>query len=356
MTHKIVFTGGGTAGHVTPNVALISELKKEGWDIDYLGTKNSVEQEIISDINVPFHSVNSGKLRRYFSWKNFIDPIKILFGIAQSTWKLFKLKPDIVFSKGGFVAFPVVVGAWLNRIPVVVHESDMSPGLANRLCFPFASKICLTFEPALKFIKSKTLIEVTGTPIRAQLLEGSKIKGLEYCKFNSKKPCLLVVGGSLGSQKINDCVRAALLELLQSYQIIHICGKGNFSDEQQDQTGYFQVEYAKEELADLFAAADIVISRAGANALYEILAFKKPHILIPLSKKASRGDQIQNAKYFKAKGISSVIVEEKLSKKHLLEALQNLQPEINNKIAAMEALAIESGTQPILKVIHETLS
>jgi UDP-N-acetylglucosamine--N-acetylmuramyl-(pentapeptide) pyrophosphoryl-undecaprenol N-acetylglucosamine transferase len=353
MSQSIVFTGGGTAGHVTPNLALIKEFSADGWTINYIGSADGIEKGMIQNIGIPFHAVNSGKLRRYFSLKNILDPFKILVGIAQSFWLFHKLKPDVVFSKGGFVAFPVVVGAWLNRIPVVAHESDMTPGLANRLCFPFVNKICLTFDAGKKHFKRQDKINVTGTPIRQQLFEGNKLRGLELCGFNSDKPCLLVIGGSLGAGSINQSVRAALGELLKEYQVIHLCGKGKIDASLNSLAGYRQFEYANDELADLFAISSVIISRAGANSLYEILALGKPHILIPLSAQVSRGDQIQNARYFQGLGISVVIQDKSLNTETLLSGLQDVmknQSDIDKKI---RALKIKSATDKIVAIIKE---
>lgn len=353
MSPSIVFTGGGTAGHVTPNIALIKEFRKEGWNVEYIGSVSGIEKEMIEPLDIPFHGVSSGKLRRYFSLKNLLDPFKIILGIIQSFLLFYKIKPDVVFSKGGFVAFPVVVGAWLNRIPIVAHESDMSPGLANRLSFPFVNKICLTFDAGKKYFKSQDKIEVTGTPIRQQLLTGNRMKGLELCGFNSSKPCLLVVGGSLGAGSINSCIRSALKQLTSEFQVIHLCGKGKLDSSLVGVEGYCQFEYANEELADLFAASSVVISRAGANSLYEILALGKPHILIPISSQVSRGDQIQNARYFQGLGISVVIQDELLKADILLQAVQDVmrkKDEIDSKI---RALKIESATDKIVAIIKE---
>ena len=353
MIPSIVFTGGGTAGHVTPNVALINEFKREGWNIDYVGSNAGIEKEMIQTLGIPFHAVSSGKLRRYFSLKNLLEPFKIIVGIVQAFWLFHKLRPDVVFSKGGFVAFPVVVGAWLNRIPVIAHESDMSPGLANRLSFPFVNKICLTFDAAKKHFKSQEKIEITGTPIREQLFAGNRAKGLELCGFNAEKPCLLAIGGSLGAGSINQSVRKALPQLTQEFQVIHLCGKGKVDNSLKGKEGYCQFEYANEELAHLFAASSVVISRAGANSLYEILALGKAHILIPISSQVSRGDQIQNARYFQGLGISVVIQDQSLNADTLLHAVQELmlnKSDIDNKI---KALKIESAAHKIVAIIKE---
>ncbi|MBA2655507.1 MAG: undecaprenyldiphospho-muramoylpentapeptide beta-N-acetylglucosaminyltransferase [Tatlockia sp.] len=355
MNPRIVFTGGGTAGHVTPNLALIEALQKDSWQIDYIGSEEGVEKGMVAPLNIPYHTISTGKLRRYFSWQNFIDPFKTIFGIGQAYCILKKQKTDLVFSKGGFVALPVVIAAWLNRIPVLAHESDMSPGLANRLSFPFVDKICVTFEAARQHFKTKEKVEVTGTPIRQDLFNGVKEKALALCGFNAEKPCLLVMGGSLGSLRLNNALRTALPSICKTYQVIHLCGKGKVDAAFVNYAGYHQFEYANKELADLFAAADLVVSRAGANSLYEILALAKPHILIPLPCNASRGDQIQNALFFKEQGLSTVIDDELLTTENLLEAINNVGLCRNEIIKKIKALNIESATQKIIGLIKEQL-
>lgn len=353
MNPSILFTGGGTAGHVTPNIALIDELQHDGWDVAYVGSADGIEKTIMDKIGIRFYSVANGKLRRYYSMKNLLDPFKIVWGIFQSIFLIAKLKPSVVFSKGGFVAFPVVVGAYLNRVPVIAHESDISPGLATRLCLPFVNKLCLTFEAGKKYFKKQDKIVVTGTPIRQQLFTGSASKGLKLCGFNEDKPCILVIGGSLGAGSINKCIREHLEQLTKQFQIIHICGKDKIDTNLNQMLGYKQLEYANEELADYFAAANFVISRSGANSLYEILALNKAHILIPLSAKASRGDQIQNARYFQEQGISIVIQDEDLSGDTLTKAIAELmqnKAEIEQKI---KALHIASAAEKIVAIIKE---
>ena len=354
MTTKIVFTGGGTAGHVTPNMALIEAFQSQNWKIDYIGSNDGVEKRMITAINIPYHAVRCGKLRRYFSWKNFYDPINMIVGIMQASWLLWRLKPTIVFSKGGFVAFPVVVGAWLNRIPVIAHESDMSPGLANRLSFPFVDKICVNFEEAKRHFKDKSKIAVTGTPIRQALFKGDKASGLALCGFSNEKPCLLIIGGSQGATSINNTIRQALPTLTQKYQVIHLCGKGNVDSSLVNQPGYVQFEYANEELPDLFAASDVVISRAGANSLCEILALEKPHLLVPLSRKASRGDQIQNARYFERQGISQVIEEELLTQDTLLSNLEQIEERYDEIVKRIASLNIQSATAIVEDIIVQS--
>ncbi|MCX7117642.1 MAG: undecaprenyldiphospho-muramoylpentapeptide beta-N-acetylglucosaminyltransferase [Legionellales bacterium] len=353
MSPRIVLTGGGTAGHVTPNIALIEVLQTEGWNIDYVGSADGVECGMMKAKSIPFHAVRSGKLRRYLSWKNLWDPVNILIGIVQSFVLLRQLKPAIVFSKGGFVAFPVVVGAWLNRIPIVAHESDLTPGLANRLSFPFVTHICVTFAAGKQYFKRPEKVIITGTPIREQLLHGVAEKGLNECGFNRDKPCLLVVGGSQGAMAMNRCVRLLLDPLLERFQVIHLCGRGKVDSTLMQKVGYYQKEYADDELGDLFAASDLVISRAGANAVYEILALKKPHILIPLSLKVSRGDQVQNARFFKDQSISGVLSEEDLTPESLLAEIDSVWSKRKEIIQKIEALGIQSATLTIVQLLKE---
>ncbi|WP_367605925.1 undecaprenyldiphospho-muramoylpentapeptide beta-N-acetylglucosaminyltransferase [Legionella sp. W05-934-2] len=349
---NIVLTGGGTAGHVTPNIALINALQEQSAQLSYIGSAHGPEAEIISKVSIPFFAISCGKLRRYFSWQNFIDPFKTLAGIVQAWRHLRKIKPDLVFSKGGFVAFPVVVAAWLRRIPVIVHESDFTPGLANKLSFPFASKICLTFAAAKKHIRQQDKTMVTGTPIRPTLFLGDKAQGLSLCGFDGKLPVLMVMGGSLGSQTINEVLRACLPDLISAFSIIHICGRGNL-DDSFDCINYCQFDYVDESLPHLFAAADMIVTRAGANALYEILALKIPNLLIPLPLKASRGDQIDNAKYFAKLGVSRVLFEEDLTKTSFTSAVHLLAQDRQTLKDKLQQINIQSATPELLMLFKE---
>ena len=302
MKH-IVLTGGGTAGHVTPNIALIPRLKELGYEISYIGSLDGIEKKLIEELNIPYYGIASGKLRRYFDLKNFSDPFKVLKGYAQSRKLLKKLKPDVIFSKGGFVTVPVVVAAKSCKIPAIIHESDMTPGLANKLAIPSATKVCCNFPETLKHLPEEKAV-LTGTPIRQELLSGDKLEALKFCGFTANKPVIMIIGGSLGAAAVNDSMRKILPELLKDFQVVHLCGKGKLDESLQNTEGYIQFEYIKKELADLFALADIVVSRAGANAICELLALQKPNLLIPLSAKASRGDQILNARSFEKQGYS----------------------------------------------------
>lgn len=346
---KIVLTGGGTAGHVNPHFALIPHLQKSGWEIHYIGTHDGIERELIEP-RLPYNPISAGKLRRYFDVKNLSDPFRVLKGIAEAYRVLRRIRPRVVFSKGGFVSVPVTVAAWLLGIPVILHESDLTPGLANKLSLPFASELCLTFPDSLKYVKGKGT--VTGTPIRAELLAGQKSEGLRLCGFAEDVPVLLVMGGSQGAGVFNQVIRENLPVLAERYQIIHLCGKGNL-DQAVKHPRYCQVEYAKEELAHLLAAADYALSRAGANAIFELLALAKPHVLVPLSKKASRGDQILNAASFARQGFSLVIQEEELNLQSLLDNLTRLEENKEQFIAAMQASQVKDGTQNVLRVIEQ---
>jgi len=349
---KIIMTGGGSAGHVTPNLALIPGLEHFGYEVQYIGTENGIERKIICDENIKYNIISSGKLRRYFDLKNFSDPFKVLKGVFEALKIIRKEKPNVVFSKGGFVSVPVVIGAYLNRVPVIIHESDITPGLANKISIPFASKVCVTFPESLKHIKGNKAV-LTGTPIREELFKGSKIKGKLICGFGEEKPVLMIIGGSLGSKIINDTVREMLDRLLSKYNIIHICGKGNIDNNLLAIKGYKQFDYVKDELTHLMAAADVFISRAGANVIFELLALKKPSVLIPLSAKASRGDQILNAESFRKSGFSVVIQEEELNPNVLYDKLNYVFDNKNQFMEKINKSSSNNGVENVLKVIEE---
>ncbi len=336
---KIIFTGGGSAGHVTPNLALIEKFLKENWEIGYIGSKIGIEKELITKFGVPYYAIITGKLRRYFSWQNFIDPIKVFWGIIQATILTYKLKPTVVFSKGGFVSLPVVIAAWLLRIPVIIHESDLTIGLTNKLCFPLATKICVTFPETIEQIADKTKGVVTGTPIRQDFFLGNAELGRRICGFTPDKKIILVFGGSLGAEKINKVIRMLLPTMLERFQIVHITGK-NHMDSTLQYKSYKQFEYLHEAFPHILAAADLVISRSGANSVYELIALRKPNILLPLSKTASRGDQIVNAKYCYAHGLSEMILENQLTSQLLLEKIVLVEKQSETIVAAMKQFAI----------------
>jgi UDP-N-acetylglucosamine--N-acetylmuramyl-(pentapeptide) pyrophosphoryl-undecaprenol N-acetylglucosamine transferase len=349
---RIILTGGGTAGHVTPCIALLPELKKEGYDIQYIGSYNGIERKLIEEYHIPYHGISSGKLRRYFDPKNFSDPFKVLKGYFEARKLMKSLKPDIVFSKGGFVSVPVVLAAKKYKIPAIIHESDMTPGLANKLAIPSATKVCANFPETIKYLPADKAV-LTGTPIRKELFSGNKIKGLDFCGFSANKPVILVIGGSTGSRAINEVIRGMLPTLLKEYQIVHLCGKGNLDERLNDTAGYVQYEYIKAELSDLFAAADLVISRAGANAICELLAIRKPNILIPLPAASSRGDQILNAESFERQGYSLVLKEEDVSISSLLQAIQTVMEAKHDYVNAMNQSKLNNSIETIVNLIKE---
>jgi UDP-N-acetylglucosamine--N-acetylmuramyl-(pentapeptide) pyrophosphoryl-undecaprenol N-acetylglucosamine transferase len=343
-------TGGGSAGHVTPNLALIPKLKEYGYDVEYIGTSEGIERKIIEKQNIKYHAISSGKLRRYFDVKNFSDPFKVVKGMWQAYTIIKKERPNIVFSKGGFVSVPVVIGAYFNKIPVIAHESDITPGLANKISTPYCTKVCVTFPEVLdKLGKNKAVL--TGTPIRKELLEGSRAKGLKLCGFMEGKPVLFIMGGSQGAKAINDTVRRNLSMLLAQFNIIHICGKNNADQKLKGKQGYQQFEYVEGELPDIMAAADVVVSRAGANSIFEFLALKKPNLLIPLSAKSSRGDQILNAESFEKSGFSVVIKEEDLKDEAFLVTLDKLYKDRDKYIRNMASSKVNNGVEAIVDII-----
>ncbi|KIR02593.1 UDP-N-acetylglucosamine--N-acetylmuramyl- (pentapeptide) pyrophosphoryl-undecaprenol N-acetylglucosamine transferase [Lachnospiraceae bacterium TWA4] len=344
---KIILTGGGTAGHVTPNLALVPKLKEAGFDICYVGSYNGMEKGLVQKANLPYKGISSGKLRRYFDWKNFTDPFRVLKGFSEAKKIMKEYRPDVVFSKGGFVSVPVVFAAKHYKIPVVSHESDMTPGLANKLTLSSCTKICCNFPETVKSLPADKAV-VTGCPIREELLTGSREEGLKLTGFHSDKPVLLIIGGSLGSVKVNQAVRSILPKLTKDYQVVHLCGKGNLDETLTTMPGYVQYEYMSEPLRHLFAMADVVISRAGANAICELLALKKPALLIPLSAQASRGDQILNANSFKKQGFSAVLEEEELSDERLYDEVTKLY---KNRKTYIENMTKSNQSDAVSKIV-----
>ena len=321
----IILTGGGTAGHVTPNIALIPALKTAGYDICYIGSYEGMEKSLIEDYSIPYRGIATGKFRRYFSLKNFTDPFRVIKGFTEAKRIIREIKPSIVFSKGGFVSVPVVWAAKKNHVPVIIHESDMTPGLANRLSFSSATKICCNFPETMeKLPKEKAVL--TGLPIRAELMLGDPGKAEAICRFaDPHKSVIMVVGGSLGAASVNNMIRKILPRLTEKFNVMHLCGKGKIDESLTGTEGYVQIEYAKDEMKDLFALAEIVVSRAGANAICELLALHKPNLLIPLPASASRGDQILNAQSFRKQGFSMVLDEDKdLNEDSLYDAICEL--------------------------------
>ena len=353
---QVAFTGGGTAGHVTPNVALIEAASQRGHECFYIGSKKGIEAAIVADCGVPYFGIASGKLRRYFSWQNFLDPMKILWGFFQALWILQRRRPNVLFSKGGFVAVPVVFAAALLRIKVIIHESDLTPGLANRLSAPLSDRVCLNFAETQLAFKGR-VTEVTGTPLRASLREANAERGRSYLNMQKpldpSRPILLVFGGSLGSHVLNRCVRVDLDALIERFQVVHVVGQGAVEVSLLAYPSYYQFEFLGAEFGDVLAAADLVISRAGANALYELLCFQKPQLLVPLTKAASRGDQLENAALFEEKGYAMVLSEERLAPGKLALAASELWVSKQQFLEQLQAYRRPDSVLAIWQLIEE---
>ena len=347
---KIILTGGGSSGHVTPNLALVPELVDAGYQVFYIGSHNGIERELVEEAGIPYYGISSGKMRRYRSLKNVTDIFRVCKGLTDAIGIIRKIKPDIIFSKGGFVVVPVVTAGRLLRVKTVIHESDMTPGLANKLAMPFAHKICVSFPETLaKIPKNKGIL--TGTPLRNKVFTGDRQVGLQLLGGSgAARPVLLVTGGSQGASAINKAVRDALPTLLEKFRIIHLCGRGNLSGIQQD--GYVEFEYLNEEMPDVLAAADIVLSRAGANTIFELVALGKPNLLVPLPVEVSRGDQVQNADSFARQGLSSVLPEKEMTKARLLQDLTMLYENRETFRQTMVAQDVSGGVKKVLAVIN----
>lgn len=350
---KIVLTGGGTAGHVTPNIALLPKLQDLGYEIYYMGSYDGIEKKLIGDFEIPYYGISTGKFRRYFDPKNFTDPFRVIKGYSEAKKYLKEIRPDIIFSKGGFVSVPVVRAGAALDIPCIIHESDMTPGLANKLCIPAADKICCNFPETLSMLPEGKAV-LTGSPIRRELASGNRITAWNMCGFSANKPVIMVIGGSSGAASVNKAVRQALPKLLEDFQVVHICGREKVDNLLLNIHGYKQFEYLKSELKDIFAMADVVISRAGANAICELLALHKPNILIPLPASSSRGDQILNAKSFEAQGFSIVIDEDYLTENLLVEKVQELYCSRQSYIDNMKQSQQKDAIETIAALIEET--
>lgn len=351
---KIVLTGGGTAGHVTPNIALIPRLRESGYDIYYMGSYDGIEKRLIGDFDIPYYGIATGKFRRYFDPKNFTDPFRVIKGYREARKILKEIRPDIVFSKGGFVSVPVVRAAASLDIPCIIHESDMTPGLANKLCIPVAAKVCCNFPETLAMLPEGKAV-LTGSPIRRELTQGNRVSALDLCSFTANKPVVMVIGGSSGAASINQAVRQALPKLLTDFQVVHLCGRDKVDNLLLKVEGYKQFEYLKTELKDVFAMADVVVSRAGANAICELLALHKPNLLIPLPSSSSRGDQLLNARSFEAQGFSIVIDEDYLTENLLVEKVQELYCSRQVYIDNMKQCQQKDAIETILSLIEDTV-
>lgn len=350
-TKLIVLTGGGTAGHVTPNLALVPSLREQGYDVKYIGSKAGIERGLIESQGIPYYPISSGKVRRYFDLKNFTDMFRVVAGIFQALGLLRRLRPNVIFSKGGFVAVPVVIAAKVLKIPCICHESDYTPGLANKISAKFAPKVLTAFESTLKYLPADKAVYV-GSPVRRELLAGDARMGYQYFGFDGSKPVLLVLGGSQGSQRLNKAVRDALPMLLKDFYVAHGCGKGNIDQTLQGTAGYAQFEYINEEMPHVLKAANIAVSRSGANAIFEYLSVGLPSLLIPLEV-GSRGDQVLNAEEFVSKGYSQMLRESDITGPEVLyNAVMELYNSRPQHIEAMRKFAKNDTIEQIVSIIN----
>jgi UDP-N-acetylglucosamine--N-acetylmuramyl-(pentapeptide) pyrophosphoryl-undecaprenol N-acetylglucosamine transferase len=347
----VLFTGGGSAGHVVPSLPLIAHFSALGSRVSYIGSKAGPEAGLIEPLGVPFYTIRSGKLRRYWSWRNVADVWWTLVGICQAIVLIRKLRPSIVFSKGGYAAFPVVVGAWIWRVPVVAHESDLTPGLANRLSLPFVAAVCTNFALTRFPIGNRPIIH-TGTPLRTELLRGDAQRGRALLNVAQDRPLIVVVGGSLGAEALNEVVRAALDVLLSFACVVHVCGANRTDPRLAQRGGYHQFEFVGAAWGDLLAAADVVVSRAGANSLYELVALHKPHLLVPLPRSASRGDQIANAAYARDLGWSRVVAEADLDAARLAVEVRAIYADRLHIAQVLAGAQLGDGTRAVADVIR----
>lgn len=345
-----MFTGGGTAGHVLPTKPIIERLQDRGDRVVFVGSKSGLERQLVADWDVEFKDITAGKLRRYLSFENFIDAFRVPIGILQALILLLRIKPNVVFSKGGYVAFPVVFAAWLLRIPVVAHESDLSPGLATRMCTPFVKTQCVSFAQTKTNAKR---VVVTGTPIRAELFAGDAARAKAWLNLDSSLRVLVVVGGSLGAEAINQVIHSSITMLAQEFAVIHVCGKGHVNENLRNVENYIQCEYINEQWGDVLALADVVVSRSGANALFELLSLRKPNILIPLPLAQSRGDQIENAELAHSNGWSLVLPQDECNKASLITTISLITENLTQWQAKLQTFEVKDSASLLVSEIDQ---
>lgn len=347
---SIVFCGGGTAGHVMPNIALIEKLNPKEIEIHYIGG-NGIEKDILKNYNyVKYHEIEAPKLIRRLTFKNLTIPFKLLKSISICKKLLKEIKPTLIFSKGGYLSIPVVMAS--KNISIFSHESDYSMGLANKIIYRYSDIMFFSFsDTSLKYPKKGIF---SGTPIRKNIFNGNKYKAKNSLNINNNLKNILIIGGSTGAKSLNDFIFNNIDTLTKSYNVIHITGKNknNYTDKKIN--NYFPIEYVSD-IENYLSLADIIISRAGSNAIFEFLALKKPMILIPLPLDQSRGDQILNADYFSKNGLAEVIYQEKLNYKTLEEKLNYINNNKNKIIKNLNNYKLDNGTNIILKEIKNKL-
>lgn len=355
--NTIVLTGGGTMGHVTPNLIILPELMYNFDKVYYIGSFKGVEKEKVASFNsklkpsqnkLEYISIPTVKLDRVKWYKNILLPFTLIKAIIEAKQYLRTIRPDVLFSKGGYVSVPVVIAAHQLHIPIVIHESDLSMGLANKISAKRATTVCTTFPETAK----KTVNGVyTGSAINPKLAtaDGEKLKN-KYKLYPNLKT-ILITGGSLGSSPINDAILKILPYLVINYNVLHLTGRGkkvNFHH-----ANYHQLEFT-DDIGSFFKASDLVISRAGSNTIFELANLKKPMLLIPLPKNASRGDQLENAEYFKKLGIANIIQQEDLED-HLKEAITETFDHLSSYTKALNRLSFPDGKYKILNEIYKAV-
>ena len=340
MKKKIVLTGGGTAGHVYPALAVAENLKE--FDLHYIGGSGMEKQILQNFPNIVYHEIPTVKLERKFTLKNLLIPFRLLKCIHAAKRELKQINPAIIFSKGGFVSVPVVFAARKLKIPIISHESDLSFGLANKLILKKCNVMCTTFQETAN--GNQKCIH-TGQPLRQKIFMGKKLN-----MFQNNNPTLLVLGGSLGAKFLNDIIFDNIDEITKDFNVLHLCGKQN--NKILSHKNYFQIQYA-ENIQDYYASADIVLCRAGSGVINELLALKKPMLLIPLSKKCSRGDQIENAKNFKKHGYAEMLEEEEYSFKKLTQKLLSIAKNKQKYQEKMQKTAKNNAALKIASIINK---
>ena len=345
---KILLTGGGTAGHVMPHIAMLNDYKKHFDKIIYIGQENGIERDIIKEYPfIKYYPIKAAKFIRRKIFANLLIPFKLISGIHGAKKIIKEEKPNIVFSKGGFVSLPVVIAAKRLKVPIVAHESDLNMGLANKLSKPAATVICTTFEKTANSIKNKG--KFTGSPIRKDMIK-DKYQSRHKLGINTQKPVLVVTGGSQGSKAINNKIREEIKQITNKFYVVHLTGKNNLDNTYNNIKDYKQIEFSSD-MGSILSAADVVVSRAGSNTIFELAVLKKPMLLIPLPKGNSRGDQVDNAKYFNSQGYANFVTEEQLEKSSLLPYIIQTYNESETLTAALEKSGIKPGNEELLKTI-----
>lgn len=348
---KILLTGGGTAGHVMPHLALLDDLRKNFKDIIYVGSISGMEKDIIKNQkNIKYFPIETTKFVRKKFWKNLFIPFKLIKGINQSRKIIKSEKPDIVFSKGGYVSLPVVIASKQCKIPVIAHESDLEMGLANKLSKPYCKVICTSFEKTAQGCKKAVC---TGSPIRKDMIK-SKQSAMAKLSINTTKPILVVTGGSLGAKFINEKIWSEIFELTSKFFVLHLTGKNNINQKFLNTPDYKQIDFTMD-MGTILSCADIIVSRAGSNTIFELAVLKKPMLLIPLPKGNSRGDQVENAKYFNSQGLANFATQDQLETEQLSKHIFQTYSERNVLIANLEKSEIQPGNKNILKIILENI-